>query len=414
MGGPENQRTGRRGEVYVRMLLEDGGITCGALDPDHGEDLLIEVDGSLRAPTGEPALAALVQVKGHDADGPNGLAMERKIQRKHLLRWSAQQLPVFLVAVYLGGQEKRIYAEAIDRFLAEGVGVPDISKLEQEEFSVPLQKVDDLAAFLRAEVTEFHRKVGPRFENLSPSELQDSHLEVIDRRPGLYAPHVSWFHWQVIWKSPRRPAFFAAALSWLLEESRAEYSTASKPPSVCFHIYRSLAAIQANTAVARVDFVNPDHPRGPELLASLKMEPLRIRAGSESEPLRAYLESKTASPQEFANFVRALAPKIDALTEALLQARTAAEAERAWTPDLRQRYRQIDEEYESAARAPLEFRSLEKHVQAYLSALWGHYRFAVKIRDIPWTNTERRISEAREELEGFYKSWRHLLQSRGW
>lgn len=414
LSGPAKQQTGIRAEHYVQMLLSDGGITSGEVSPDHGEDFLIEVDGAHRASTGAPPLTALVQVKGHATNGPEGFAKERSIKRKHLLRWSAQPLPVFLVAVYLGQSDKRIYVESIDSFLAERFGAYDISTLDQKEFTVPLQETGALADFLRDKITEHHRTAGPQLEHLSPSELQDNHIEIIDRSTGIYSPTWHCFNWKVIWKSPRRPVFFAAALRWLMNKARSEHAGERKPVQGCFHIYRSLSAVQANTAVARVDFVDTKHPLAAKLLAKQQLDPVRIRAGSESEAIRTLLASRTATPKDYAKFARELGAALDRVTISLLQASDVKEAEQSWTPDLRRQYRQLDEKYRSGPHAPLELEFISNHLRDYLFALHGHFRFAVEIRDIPWIRTQRRVRDAREELHGFYKAWRPLLASKSW
>lgn len=414
MTGTDSQDLGNRGEALVQYLLSVGGISAARLSPDHGEDFLIEVDGARRAPTGEPPLGALLQVKTRSIEKPDDDLALGDIEVKHLLRWSAQQLPVLLVGVGVVNSDEIVYLRSIDDFLAVEMKGRELTHLGQKTMTVHLPRVESLAEEVRRLVVEFHRLAGSDFEGLSPTEVSDNHVEVVARRPGILAWRAALHHWTVLWKSPRRPAFFAAALKELQRQSREAYRGSLRPPHVTFHIYRSLEAVRANTAVARVDWIDPRHVFGPALARRLESPQLRIRPGSESPSLRKFVTDRQASPQAFADIVRKLGPKLDRVAAVLIHAEGAAAAQAAWTPALVETANQLDRGYDAGPGAPAEFEELDRHLQGYCSAIWSHRRLLVEVDDVPDIRRERWTREAIEELEGYYRSWQHLLKATGW
>lgn len=99
MAGWENQDAGDWGESIVKAALSDGRITSAPLEPDLGEDFLIEVHGREASTTGAHPKAALVQVKACIEECHGNVIKVPGIKKTKLMRWSSQQLPVFIVAV---------------------------------------------------------------------------------------------------------------------------------------------------------------------------------------------------------------------------------------------------------------------------------------------------------------------------
>ena len=137
MTGYQNQETGDWGEAIVRSELAREDFSVIKLEPDLGEDFLIELEGRKAVAEGLYPLRALVQVKAH-ADPSNADIMKVAIPMKAVIRWSAQPWPVFILAVS-GREAPSLFMTSLDEVLTDSLQGRDPTLCEQETVTATLK-----------------------------------------------------------------------------------------------------------------------------------------------------------------------------------------------------------------------------------------------------------------------------------
>lgn len=317
--GWENQETGDWGEAMVKAELAREHITVMKLEPDLGEDFLVEIEGRKAVSEGLSPQRALVQVKTH-SDTSNLNLMKVSLPLKSIVRWSAQPLPVFVVGV-CGRNSPSLFMASLDNILTDSLQGQDPTLHEQETVTITLMLTPSLAKSMAFFIREFTRTQIPDFRSLSLEEIETNHFEILrEQAPTLYEKAVL-VGWSILWKSPRRPQYFSAMFRELIGRAKAKYACNDKPVQVIFHIYRSLRDQQHNMAVAHVDWVNDeDHGFG-NLHKLFPWAPFRVRPGHDNDESRRYAADRTATAIEFAKCVKQVGTLLDGMTAEILPKR---------------------------------------------------------------------------------------------
>ena len=413
------QEVGDWGEDQVRAILSDAGMTVRGIERDGGEDLMVEPGGREATATGAQPRIGLVQVKGRRTEFEGDSISLSKVPVKRLMRWSTQQNPVLLVFI-AGSAGKRTFARTVDNFLATELHGQDVGRLQQAETTIHLPFVRDLAEWTRARLFEFYEGLVPDFSRLSSTQQLD-HFEILERhRPTRYL-RTTMYVWSVIWKGPRRPAYFAALVAELARRVGAEVGGRRVPATACFHIYRSWADRKYNMAVARVDWFETDHPNiAPELPSR---ESLRIRPGNESEEQRELFRAQEYTPARFVELARPLMEQLDELCAYVLSKNGRAAWEGEGTAD---RLRILESAWdELLARSPQELEPLARFVGQYLLELDGYRQWTLDLRGgrpdhRPQEERQSRATlarwtrESRGALEGYCGGPMLLARALGW
>lgn len=182
MSGWESQEAGDWGEKVVAAALSEGRITSAPLVPDLGEDFLIEAAGREASASGKHPKAALVQVKACIEECHADEIKVPGIKKTKLMRWSSQQLPVFIVAV--SGFSTRTpthFVRAVDEFLERNYAGVEIRDIPTESVTVTAQRTESIADSLLAGIDGFHRTVDTDLSALSMSDKRNEHFEVARR-----------------------------------------------------------------------------------------------------------------------------------------------------------------------------------------------------------------------------------------
>ncbi|MHC2066126.1 hypothetical protein ACYFX5_01515 [Bremerella sp. T1] len=417
MSGWENQEAGDWGEGIVKAALSGGRITSASLDPDLGEDLLIEVAGREASATGSHAKAALVQVKACFQECKSDEIKVSGIKKTKLMRWSSQQLPVFVVAVPgFSTRTPRFYVKAVDEFLEENFSGVEIRDIARETLTVTARHTEDIANWLINKIEDFHRAVDADLAALSTSDKRNEHFEIVRRgKPdplGQMARHVSW---KVIWSSRRRPAYFAAMIAELFREAHQTYADLNAPAYVSFHIYRSQYDMTHNMAVARVHWIDDLHPRFALAARAVDRQNPTIEYVETLPEYRVFVESMAADASVFVGQVKLVAPKFDEFARKLLAAEADGErGKEFWTAEVIAEMEELESLWDNVPLAPPEFNTLQEVLSSYVEALTGHRIFAGKAHWNPKGESERYRLETAEEVQCYYGTWWVLLKNSGW
>src|SRR5439155_6190091 len=131
----------------------------------------------------------------------------------------------------------------------------------------------DFASEVRRAIERHYEPLQLNLAQVADDEITAHYFEVLQtRHPEGWeiVPTVGWF---VLWKSAPRPQHFAAMIAELVRRAReANINTRPTPAFFTFHIYRSLEDRHYNLAVARVDVVNPDHPKNLKIREVLELK----------------------------------------------------------------------------------------------------------------------------------------------
>jgi hypothetical protein len=405
LGGTDSQKTGHVGQILVQAELAPRGFVSGLLDPDLGEDLWIEVEGFKAAAAGSFPLRALLQVKSsHSTEEPS---FPYDLSIKHIRRWMAQPQPVFVVGITTEAP-RRFYAKSIDSIITDDLKGQDVAQLTSKSVRVHLPPVDDLSAFLKAELEAFYLSSQLILKGLPENVIDQEYFEVCKRSaPQAWeTPPVAT--WSVLWKSPRRPQYLSAVLTELARRAEAEYSgSVPRPAIVVFHVYRSLSDLQRNLAVARVDWVDPTHPKAADIIGILGAPGgFRMRLDKDVDETREFIRSRTARPDDFLAYAERVGTAFDWVCDKLID----DPSPEAWNGPLKDMFREAETLWDTGPFAPTEHSELEKVLTAQHAALFDHHYVALYRRDkLPPATVSRLLEESRARMRTCRGAWRLFL-----
>lgn len=408
MSGPKSQQTGHAGAKFVEAVLTAGGFVCGGFDPDLGEDLWIEAQGYEAAAQGSFPLRALVQIKSSEKS--DAATFPYDLETKHIRRWAAQPQPVFVIGVVLR-EPPRVYAKYVDTILIEDLGGQDPMRVTAQTTRVHLPLVPDVPDFLKREITAHYRASQLILEDVPEETIEHEYFEILDRKaPEAWAkPPIA--SWKILWKSPRRPQHLAAVLTELSRRAQIEYSTSTpRPAFVVFHIYRSLLDVQRNLATVRVDWVDPSHPKAPDIQRILGAPGgFRIRRDTGVDETREFFRSRTATPSEFIAYAQTVGTIFDAIADQII----ANPSPEIWTSPLTEAFRQVERLWDDGSFAPTEFAQLEQILTAEHDAIFEHNYVAIYRREtLPPAIVTRLLDQAAARLRDCRGAWRLFLPPR--
>ena len=415
--GWENQEAGDWGEATVKAKLSEYGVTSASLDPDLGEDFLVEVGGREASATGNHPRSALIQVKACIQECHNDEINVAGIKTTRLKRWSVQQLPVFIVAVSgFSTRQPRFFIRSIDDFLQERFSGTEIRDVQQHSVTVAASSSDSFPESLIDGIDQFHRFVEADLTSANPSEKRNEHYEVVWRsKPNARFQKATPVSWKVIWRSSRRPAYFNAMMADLYRTAHEAYFELSSPAYVSFHIYRSQYDLNHNMAVARVHWVDDRHARSAIALDALGKRNPRTEYIETDVGEREFVESKSMNASGFVSYVENLAPRLDEFATRLLGAESSTKGGKSfWTDQEIATLNELESAWEATPFPPTEFKVLEDILGGYVHALSGHMIFAGKADWNPDGENDRYRRETAEEVRCYYGAWRILLKNSGW
>lgn len=263
-GGKQSQLTGERAETKIRNVLLDAQLFCSKYENDRGEDLLVEIEGYIEhLDFGSAPRIGLLQIKGHESEtayiAGDGIA-KRRLDLKHLRRWAAIPLPVFVVAVELHGNEPLFYARSVDSIVGD-VAPAGLEKLEQKKITISLPLTNDLPSFLKAEIASFYSLHAFHLDGLSEKVVARNHYEIISSTtPFVPSQAKVWRkNLRVLWKGPWRPAHFWATLNHISDQLQAKEGGRETPLMATIHVYRSLKDDRDNNAIAHASWLEDGH-----------------------------------------------------------------------------------------------------------------------------------------------------------
>jgi hypothetical protein len=413
MSGWERQEVGDWGEDTVKALLSRNNITSAPLEPDLGEDFLIEVRGREASATGNHPLMALLQVKARVEECFAEKIKVPKIKKTKLMRWSSQQLPVFIIAVSgYSAEQPQYFIRAVDDFLEQNYSGKEIRDMPTKTVSVDADRTEDLVSSLTEAIHKFHQTVDINLENLSESEKRNQHFEVIQRAsPGVIGRLARTVPWSIIWRASRRPAYFSAMMRELFREAHDSYYGLPVPVYVSFHVYRSQHDKNHNMAVARVHWLDDLHPKYEQAAAALKYVGPEIEYLETPPEVRTIVDTKVSAVPAFVTAVKAIAPKIDEFAKSLLDAEKSVDGGKYfWTDISLAKFDRLERSWEQTSLAPTELFVIQQVLDDYVHVLEGHKVFAGMDLNNPSGEKERYRLEAAEEIEHYYGAWRVLLK----
>jgi hypothetical protein len=404
MPGWENQQTGDCGQALVSSALTRAKFLVGTLTPDPGEDLWVEVDGRKNIGEGAFPLRALLQVKA-TAEAIGECVLDLDVD--DLRRWAAQPLPVFVVGV--STPNEAYFVKSIDEIVSEDLQGKNVFDLRTKTARVRINPTNDVASTIRGTVETHYRSLKLTLAGVSEDDRNAHYFEVLSQRdpePIDLVPAVGWF---ILWKSPARPQHSAAIVSELFRLCDQKYEDHQPTPAVFyFHIYRSIEDRHHNLAVARVDVVNPRHPRRAQIRQALGIEgEYRVRHDRDLKPTRDFFRSKTASAMDFRAYARSLGPMLDALSAKVLARRGQPPI---WNDELNSDFAVLDELWNKGPFAPSECGPLDAALSAYHGCLLAHRHIEVYRSGALSAATVSRLLRSQEEKLGYFRgTWRVLL-----
>lgn len=407
MSGWQSQQTGDAGEAIVAAELTRGGFLVGSISPDPGEDLWAEVDGRRAIATGDFPLRALFQVKGRTG-AADEFVMDVEID--HLKRWAAQPLPVFVVGV--STPTGQLFIESVDQIIADQFVGKDLFDVQQKTVRVRLEATSDFASAVRKAIDHHYEPLQLNLAPVAEDEINANYFEVLHTGQPEAWELVPTVGWSVLWKSAPRPQHFAAMISELARRAReANLNTRPKPALFIFHIYRSVEDRHYNLAVARVDVVNPDHPRSVKIREILEIKDgYRVRKDRDTKPLREFMRSRTASAPEFRRYALSIGPVFDALSAKVIA--RGASGEIVWDEELRREFSALDDLWNNGPLAPPECRALEAILNDYFGCLLSHNHVVLRRAEVLQPEVVQRLlhdDEAR--LKSFRGAWSVVLRT---
>jgi hypothetical protein len=400
----ENQQTGDAGQALVTSALTRAKFLVGSLTPDPGEDLWVEVDGRKNIAEGAFPLRALLQVKA-TAEAIGECLLDLDVD--DLRRWAAQPLPVFVVGVSTFNEA--YFVKSIDDIISEDLQGKNVFELRTKTARVRINPTNDVASTIQRTIEIHYQSLKLTLAGVSEDDRKAHYFEVLSHRdpePIGLVPTVGWF---ILWKSPARPQHFAAMISELIRLCDQEDGDHQpRPAAFHFHIYRSIEDRHHNLAVARVDVVNPRHPKRAQISQTLGIEgEYRVRHDGDLKPTRDFFRSKTVSAVEFRTYARTLGPMLDALSDKILARRVQ---QLIWNDALNGEFAVVDQLWNNGPFAPSECGPLDAALSGYYNCLLAHRHIEVYRSGALAAATVSRLLRSEEEKLGYFRgTWRVLL-----
>jgi hypothetical protein len=409
MPGWENQGIGDAGQSLVQAELATRGFLIGPLLPDPGEDFWIEQEGRRAIAEGSFPSRALLQVKA--TSSVDGATFVDDIPLKQIVRWASQPLPVFIVGVTTT-PPSAFYAKSIDDIVTDDLKGRDPTTLTAKTVRVRLPLVADLSTLLAKTVQEHHRSMRLVLDGLSETEIEQHYFEVLEKKNPEGWERVPIAGWRVLWKSEPRPQHFAAMLTELARRAGPEYGkTVPRPAYVIFHVYRSLHDMQLNLAVARVDWVDPTHPKAARIAEFLKaVGGFNVRHDKDVAAFREIFRAKMATAEDFALYAEKVGTAFDQITDAILAGPGVVEA---WNASLRQQFNDADTFWNEGPLPPVQQTALNEALTVYYRTLLEHEVVAIYRRDkLAPEVTARLLRQSEAKLRDYRGSWRVFVRPR--
>lgn len=367
---------------------------------------MVEIDGRRAIAEGDFPLRALLQVKGTEQDGPSFVV---DISVGKIKRWSAQPLPVFIVGV--STMTERFFAKSIDEIVTDDLGGRDPFEIDAKTIRVRLAPVEDLGLTVQEAIRAHYASSRLRLVNVPDVEITGHYFEVIARRDP-ESTSIPTAVWTVLWKSPPRPQHFATMVTELVRRARGHYARADLEPFLFFFsIFRSLEDRHCNLATARVEVVNPDHPRANELRRHLKMpDGYNVRRDRDLAESREYWQSITMAAATFRGYAEGVGSALDALTTAVFE---RLREPVVWDDGLDAAFKTITEVWGNQTVAPAECRMLERVLEEQYQCLLEHRLISRNTRNTysPPAVRDEMLRERETKLRQCLGSWAIVLRN---
>jgi hypothetical protein len=407
VSGWQSQQTGDTGQAIVAAELSRGGFLVGGISPDAGEDLWAEVDGRRAVATGDFPLRALFQVKA-TTDTVDEFVLDVEIY--HLKRWAAQPLPVFVVGV--SSPAGKIFVKSVDQIIASDFVGKNLFDLQKKTTRIRLEATSNFASDVRRAIERHYEPLQLNLAQVADDEIKANYFEVLQTRQPEGCELVPTVGWFVLWKSAPRPQHFAAMIAELTRRARqAHIDTRPTPALFIFHVYRSLEDRHYNLAVARVDVVNQDHPKSLTIREVLELKDgYRIRQDRDVKPLREFMQSKTASAEEFRRYALSIGPQFDAMAEKVVARGASGGA--VWDEPLQREFSTLDDLSNNGPYAPPECRALEAVLSDYYGCLLSHNHVALRrAKELQPEVVNRLLRKDEARLVSFRWAWSIILRT---
>lgn len=407
VSGWQSQQTGDTAQAIVANELSRGGFLVGEFSPDAGEDLWAEVDGRQAIATGDFPLRGLFQVKGTASADEEFIV---QIELDSLKRWASQPLPVFVVGV--STSTGRLFIKSVDAIIASEFLGKNVFHDQRKTVRVRLEPASDIASVAREAIEHHYGPLQLNLADVADDEIAAHYFEVLQRQQPEAFDLVPSVGWLVLWKSSPRPQHFAAMIAELARRAReANINTRPTPALFIFHVYRSLEDRHYNLAVARVDVINPDHPKSLKIREVLELEDgYRVRQDRDVKPLREFMQSKTSSAEEFRRYALRIGPQFDTLSEKVVT--RGASGGVVWDEPLQREFSTIDDLWNNGPFAPPECRALEAVLSDYYGCLLSHNHVALRrARDLQPEVVHRLLRQDEARLVSFRGAWSVVLRT---
>ncbi len=323
-----------------------------------------------------------------------GKSLPETIDRKHLIRWAHQSLPVFLVVVTGRGPNPRFFVRSIDDYLQHVPKALDPSAA-QKTFAVTVHECADLSSQIRKDVDAFYEASARNLARLDPVEVENNHIEFLSEENDKY-PHAEarLDFWKAVYKSPARPRNFRAVVDYVFGRVKSRWGGARPSQTTCF-LYRSVSCLNSNQYLARITYTEIGHPASSGLFKGVKS--IQIDNGPTTRASRAYIASLRVSADEYEKIVRPLVVRADKLT----QVQISADVEQCWPAPSVCELRSIESLLEKAPLPPSQLYYVDKFFRSHVRSL-ELFRWTVQDPiDATETTRARWQEQERNKLVGY-------------
>lgn len=421
-GGKQSQLTGERAETKVRDVLLDAELFCSKYEHDRGEDLLVELEGYIgQSDIGSGPRIGLLQIKGHEAEAVPAFGesvTKRRLDLNHLRRWAAIPLPVFVVAVELVGNTPVFFASSVDKMIGE-IAPEGLAALEQQNITISLPQIDDLATFLKGEIAEFYTLHAFQLSGVSENVIARHHYEIISTKTPLVPPQGKV--WQknirVLWRGPWRPAHFWATLNHIADQLQEKDGGRRVPLLATVHVYRSLKDDRDNNAIVHASWLEDKHPTADHLRETINWPKAahwtRFRFHGKSA-LEELPESMSIEEDDDAFIAKAerIWEKLDSICLDVMNSLTTdlRLPEKKLERLERSLYKLDDNVIEKLGRPSPQFTVLDRMIGQYNFVLAGVFTWLKGKPDVPEVRRKRWLSQDLEMAQGYYRAYYPLAK----
>jgi hypothetical protein len=405
MTGWQSQSTGDIGQALVEAELTRAGFLVGRLDPDPGEDLWAELDGRQAAATGSFPQRALFQVKA-TSKPIDELVLDLKVD--HLKRWAAQPVPVYIVGVET--QAPRFFIKSVDEIIADDLDGKNVFDLNFATIRVRLPATAELGRSVRENIESHYRALRLNLAELPDVEVKSRFFEVLSTRTPEVFDRIPIATWFVLWKSAPRPQHFGAMLAELTRRATEAYRDSHPLPAYfIFHVYRSLEDRHMNLALARVDVVNPLHPKQVKVREVLGItDAYRVRHGRDVDECRSFFQAKTTDAEGFRRYAAIVGAAFDILTKQILSRRN--QGREIWDEALDRELTAADHLWNDGPFAPPECSAIDDFLNKYYGHLLAHNHVARRrANELPADTLDRLLRGEESKLAACHGAWQVVV-----